>query len=1019
MTKWHIPLILAILITLHFFIWLRPGLLLGGGEAGLMFYQPDTVKTVNQFAWANKALGNPTGIVATAYPTMWIIAILSQLLPSEVVQAIFFFLINISGALGIYLLVKSELPYSKKAPLIAALFYIFNITSMTIIWNRFQYTFMVFYGGLPMALFLFSKALKQRSVIYSFLTVLMILAMGFAFASLPLIELIILVFCLYTSYFIFASKEKKEALKSSVLVAVIISVVALVINSWWLIQFYEVMKSSVYVTSVAYTPEGNLSTFLTLSESLGDLSYVFRMMHKDFFFNMREVWSYSYTNPFIITLTFIIPLLIFSPLIKKEKPAIIKYLTLYSLLVLYLMKGAHEPFGYFFTYFFNKLRFLEAFRNPFEKFSLLLPLGYAPLMGYSLDGILSKIQNRHKQHIAFISTLVLVCGVTVFPFWNRWVFTSNMKPSNNKAVGIYVEVPAEYKQANNYLNKDTSLFRSMLIPYQGEGILQNWKYGYSGVELSLELFDKPMLSLSTGVQFLPEIANPLQDLLIYKPSHFNKLMQLTNSKYVLIRSDIEKASQKYSPTQLESKLIESGYINKVQQFGQLSIYKLKDSEFSDKAYAATNVITVAPTQQNATELLPYSQYNKNSVILSREDVPKALSDSSVKESFYTANEKTSNEKVSGSVKYIPIVKPEVNPENALIELPFVNILPNDSRYFLVSIKELFESSGKKGTDADFVHLRQTGKRLVELNMLLNNNASEKTVRSTVKRYYEQLKKIKYEYIYNFVGVRKELVRHVIVLDNLQRKYKETENYPEIAESLSYLNNIFTNGIPTADNNNISYLKRDYEFDIPQTKEYQFSINEYSQNEATASYSTTLLINNKQQDLQVNSEHTIQFTQGINSIRFPVDDQQAIKQKQLNKRTILIKEYNPIAESLKIPELTTKQLNPSEYRVQVKGAKSPFILTFAESYHPLWTASINGKDIPPSNHFLANIYANGWYVQELGDYDINLYFKPQRTMEKYWNISKWAVMLVVVTTLILSGISFKNNHRRKKDTNVQI
>ena len=81
---------------------------------------------------------------------------------------------------------------------------------------------------------------------------------------------------------------------------------------------------------------------------------------------------------------------------------------------------------------------------------------------------------------------------------------------------------------------------------------------------------------------------------------------------------------------------------------------------------------------------------------------------------------------------------------------------------------------------------------------------------------------------------------------------------------------------------------------------------------------------------------------------------------------------------KIPDITFSKINPTTYKVMVKDATDPFILSFSERFSPLWEARIGDKNV--SEHFLLDGYANGWYVNNKGTYTINLTFKPQRMLQ---------------------------------------
>ncbi|GAH24531.1 unnamed protein product, partial [marine sediment metagenome] len=50
----------------------------------------------------------------------------------------------------------------------------------------------------------------------------------------------------------------------------------------------------------------------------------------------------------------------------------------------------------------------------------------------------------------------------------------------------------------------------------------------------------------------------------------------------------------------------------------------------------------------------------------------------------------------------------------------------------------------------------------------------------------------------------------------------------------------------------------------------------------------------------------------------------------------------------------------------------------------WQATVAGQKIP--RHFIANGYANSWYLDKKGSYQVELEFYPQRLFDKGWKIS---------------------------------
>lgn len=104
-------------------------------------------------------------------------------------------------------------------------------------------------------------------------------------------------------------------------------------------------------------------------------------------------------------------------------------------------------------------------------------------------------------------------------------------------------------------------------------------------------------------------------------------------------------------------------------------------------------------------------------------------------------------------------------------------------------------------------------------------------------------------------------------------------------------------------------------------------------------------------------------------------------------------------STPLPCLEYEKLNPCEYIVHVKNSTGPFMLVFSESYHPLWRAFIEGKEIDP-----IPIYSmiNGFYINKTGDFSIKIYFKGQTYAEYGLKISGATLILLILVLAIPSN-----------------
>jgi hypothetical protein len=101
-------------------------------------------------------------------------------------------------------------------------------------------------------------------------------------------------------------------------------------------------------------------------------------------------------------------------------------------------------------------------------------------------------------------------------------------------------------------------------------------------------------------------------------------------------------------------------------------------------------------------------------------------------------------------------------------------------------------------------------------------------------------------------------------------------------------------------------------------------------------------------------------------------------------------------------LTYERLSSTSYVVNV-NSQGPFFLVLSESYDPGWSARANGLDI--QKHFVANGYANGWYVNQVGQLTITIEFSPERLATIGDIVS---VLTLIIGVTLLSKTRVKNS-----------
>lgn len=88
--------------------------------------------------------------------------------------------------------------------------------------------------------------------------------------------------------------------------------------------------------------------------------------------------------------------------------------------------------------------------------------------------------------------------------------------------------------------------------------------------------------------------------------------------------------------------------------------------------------------------------------------------------------------------------------------------------------------------------------------------------------------------------------------------------------------------------------------------------------------------------------------------------------------------------------TFVKIDPTRYKIHVR-AGAPFFLVFSESWHPSWQIEVDGETLSP---ILVNSFANGYFIEKTGDFDITLEFK----LQVYYTISGYISLISLLAVL---------------------
>ena len=104
---------------------------------------------------------------------------------------------------------------------------------------------------------------------------------------------------------------------------------------------------------------------------------------------------------------------------------------------------------------------------------------------------------------------------------------------------------------------------------------------------------------------------------------------------------------------------------------------------------------------------------------------------------------------------------------------------------------------------------------------------------------------------------------------------------------------------------------------------------------------------------------------------------------------------------------------TKYVLKIDNATRPYVISFAESYDPLWQARIERDESDDINKFSGNSYktnsmplyglTNGFYVNKMGDYDLIIEYSPQLWFGQGLIVSILSLDAMVVIILLSKKI----------------
>lgn len=749
-------------------IWFKNGNIMGAGESGLPFYDFNIEYELQKTAWFKHALGGPTSVIIASTPSYFVLKNLQNLgIPAFLMQAAFFWICLVVSGISIYKLCKELFPeINERFLLLSVFFYWFNPISLVNVWNRFLNNYFLFFAFLPLSLYFFIRGIKTGS--YNYCVIFVIISSFFSYVYSSMAFNILLWYTIFFAAIFYITVQKNIKHKIFVLVYFLTFFSLWVLtNLWWITQILGYISSPTFsaATQSFFTNAGNFEGFSTISEKLGRITDILAFRHSSFYMDSKLAWFEIYNLAFIKLLNLLISLVVLMGILLGRKRSGVVFLSLYSLVALFLIKGNNFPFGELISWLFINIPAYQLFRNPFEKFGFLLVLGFTPLFVYGAYSLTNLLKRNSLVYLTCALVIIIIWG---FPFWTGLVFTTNFTPMNDPYVKYEVVVPPEYKQASKWLLSQPGDFKLIVLPLFEEGVTYNWEKGFNGIDLTNQVLPVQSVSFNTTVPFYYDVASDIQKVFL-ENDKFYPLMNALNAKYVLVREDINWQQRKMINPQKITEVLEkralNGEFKKVATFGKLTFWEnlhYKPSEI----YSANNLAVISP-KPLAGDI---TATDSASVYLSEQAGQYISGEESISKIY--------------PEKRLIII--EFNQERYASQhiFPYVSTYPDSKKYPLVLIKEkiqkLFIADLRKKIDFE---LQLLGKRLKESDKEANDKNS-KLLFASLEKYFEIIedyKKLYKEYFSSVPQSQKEDVqlqqaeifyKHILILSDLEKAYKE-------------------------------------------------------------------------------------------------------------------------------------------------------------------------------------------------------------------------------------------------------
>lgn len=499
----------------------------------------------------------------------------------------------------------------------ATIFYMFNHFLLQG-WLIVERTKFSLYAALPLLMsFLFDWEEKKKSTLITAFLMASTLFLLNGEGSLPLFGGIIVSILVFVIFYLLKEFSFQSIRRLLVLFGFFFCFFGL-LNSYWLLPtIWYVLKN--YSQAVAQAGgEGGVLGWLDYISRYSSLVNLLRLQGVPEWYNnpFHPYANQFLTNPLLIFIGFMIPILAFIPLLLYKEKSERKTVLFYSFLAVFsliFIAGSHPPFGAIYVLLFKFIPGFIAFRTPFYKFSPALWFSYAVLIGLTINYFITKKEKTHKI-FSIIAYGGICLGIILYSypfltgsFFNYQLGTRSMKvhlPQYVIDFGKFSETPGRKEVKTLLLPPVSTSFRADVY---------SWGY-WSLTSLTSLLSNASFISINGATsQQEQQLLGTLYRKMKNNDPSWVTLAHFLGIQSFLLRNDFVWNS-KDTPTDnplIYENVLNNSNIRLVKKFGQWSVYDFNNNSVHKQMRSAQRIGFLEGTVYDIADITTFPIFHLN------------------------------------------------------------------------------------------------------------------------------------------------------------------------------------------------------------------------------------------------------------------------------------------------------------------------------------------------------------------------------------------------------------------------